>query len=102
MIFNNSVTLYHDNGNRFVRRYFVRACVFFEEKIDASGGGQVRNDSVLVRIFTHDMPDIEPGDRFVLGYSEAAVPPENSHLILGVTRNCRGTGRMHHYKIQAV
>lgn len=102
MIFNNSVTLYHDEGGRFCKRFFARAYVAWEEKLDASGGGQVRKDTVAARIFTSEEVVIAPGDRFVTGKSEAKTPPENSYLILGASKKLCSSGRIHHYKITAV
>ena len=100
MIFNNSVTLYHKSGDNYEKKYFVRACVFNENKIDAANGGHVSNNSLIIRIFTLDSPEISPGDRLVLGYSDELSPPENSYIILGVTENCRGSNKTRHYKIK--
>lgn len=102
MIFNNSVTLYHNTGSSYSRKYFVRTHIFFEEKIDTGNGGQVSNNSITVRIFTHDTPEISTGDKLVLGYSESLEPPDDSHTITGVTKNCCGSGNTRHYKIKAV
>ena len=100
MIFNNSVTLYHKSGDNYEKKYFVRACVFNKNKIDTGNGSYVSDNSFIIRIFTPDSPEIFPGDRLVLGYSEELSPPENSHIILDVTNNCRGSGKTRHYKIK--
>ena len=102
MVFNNSVTVYHDCKNSYSRRYFVRACVFEEQKIDAGNGGQVSDDGLTIRIFTLDSPEIAPGDRLVLGYSETVLPPDDSKIILSVTKNCKGSAGTRHYKIKAM
>ena len=102
MIFNNSVTLYHKKNEEYERKYFVRACVFNEDKIKTGNGGQVDDDSFIIRIFTYDTPEISPGDRLVLGYSETISPPEDSNIILSVTKNFRGSGNTRHVKIKAM
>lgn len=102
MLFNNSVTLYHINDNSYSKKYFVRACAFKENKINAGNGGQVADNSLVVRIFTADTTEISPGDKFVLGHCESASPPENSHIILSVSSNHRGSLKTRHYKIKAV
>lgn len=102
MIFNNSVTLYHASCGSYIRKYFVRTCVFGDEKIKTGSGGQISDDSAVVRIFTHDTPEISPGDRLIFGYSESLTPPPDSHVILSVTKNCRGTGHTRHYKLKVM
>ncbi len=101
MIFNNSITLYHDSGENYERKFFVRACVFSEEKITGGDGGQTEHNVLLIRIFTYDNPKISSGDRLVLGYSESMLPPEDSYVIMNVTKNCRGSGKTRHFKITA-
>ena len=102
MIFNNSVTLYHKKNGEYERKFFVRACVFSEEKIKTGNGGQVEDNSFIVRLFTYDTPEISPGDKLVLGYSETISPPEDSNIILSVTKNFRGSGNTRHFKIKAM
>lgn len=101
MIFNNSITIYHDSGEAYERAYFVRASVFSSEKIDTGNGGFVENNVLLIRVFTHDNPKISSGDKLVLGYSESVLPPEDSYVIVNVTKNSRGSGKTRHFKITA-
>lgn len=102
MIFNNSVTLYHKNNEGYERKYYLRACVFNEDKIKTGNGGQVENNSFIIRVFTYDTPEISPGDRVVLGYSETISPPDDSNIVLSVTKNFHGSGNTRHFKIRAM
>ncbi len=102
MIFNNSVTVYHDCGGRFIRKFYVRASVFSEEKLDAKNGKRVAKNGLTVRVFTNSDKEISAGDRLVLGYCEQKNPPENSYLILNSKPNFIGTRGIRHYKIYAV
>lgn len=39
------------------------------------------------------------GDRFVYGFSDAAVPPEDAMTAVSVTKRSSGTRRLHHIEV---
>lgn len=102
MIFNNSVTLYQTRGNHLERKYFKRACVVCEKKLEQANGSAVESGLAAVRIFTAKEQDILPGDRFVIGISGEKSVPEEAYLILSVKKNFGTKKSMCHYKITAV
>lgn len=102
MNFNNSVTVYHKTKNGFIRKYFVRAHIVYEKKLEATDGGRAAKDTLNVRIFTSANAEILPGDLLTIGLCREEMPPENAHIIFGAAKNFGGGGRTRHYRIEAI
>lgn len=102
MIFDNSATVYHKCDTGFKRRFFLRACVFSEDKISQNSGTRRDDSELIIRIFSPDIDEISPGDKVYLGFSPSPTPPKNSHTILSVTENMKGSNRTKHCKIKAI
>lgn len=102
MIFDNSLTVYHKTDSGYQRQFFLRACVFLEDKIREASGNRVDKSELTMRIFSDKSEDISPGDKVFLGFSPDPVPPTGSHTIQSVTKNQKGSLRTRHYKIKAI
>lgn len=102
MIFNNSVTVYHALDDRYEKKFFLRASVFGEEKLETKTGGRVAKNEISVRVFTDTEADISPGDRLVIGYAQDELPPVNAHVIMNVMPRLKGSRGIRHYRIFAV
>ena len=102
MIFDNSLTVYHKTNTGFLRQFFLRACVFSEDKISHTSGVEREKSELTIRIFSTKDEDIASGDKVYLGYCPSPTPPPGSHTILGVTKNQKGSNRTKHYKIIAI
>ncbi len=102
MIFNNSVTVYHNTSHGYIRQYYLRASIFGKEELETNMGSRVEKKGVCVRLFTRDNPEIETGDMMVIGYEKSPEPPEDALVILKVSKNCQGSFRTRHFKLYAV
>lgn len=102
MIFNNSVTIYHASKNGYEKKFFLRASVFGEEKLEAATGRRVAKSEIGVRVFTDTEAEISPGDRLIIGCSDTDTPPADAHVIMNVLPRLKGTRGMRHYRLFAV
>ena len=102
MIFDNSLTVYHKNDSGFKRQFFLRACVFSEDALEERAGIRADKSELIIRIFSSNLEDISAGDKVFLGFSPSPTPPKDSHTILNVTKNLKGSNRTKHCKIRAI
>ncbi len=102
MIFNNSVTVYHALPDGYEKRFFLRASVFGEEKLEAEKGSRTAKNEISVRVFTDREAEISAGDRLVIGRAEEDEPPADAHVIMNVLPRLKGSCGMRHYRIFAV
>lgn len=102
MVRNSAVTIYHQIEDGYERSFFPRVSLLRRNGIKATDSGQAWKNSLIVRIFTQDDLQAEPGDKLVIGYSESLLPPaEKVYTIVELADNRRGSGKMRHYKLTA-
>lgn len=102
MIFNNSLTVYHKKDSSFKRQFYLRAHIFSEDKISQTSGNRTDKSELIIRIFSSNLEDINAGDKVYLGFSSSPTPPKDSHTILSVKKNLKGSNKTKHCKIKAI
>ena len=107
MLTNAAITLYHkqyDPAMRldaWTRTVYANVNWYAKNAVATDGSGLEDASSVIVRIPTTHALAVAPGDQFLYGITNAAVPPKSACcLVVSVTDNRRGSAAMQHFKIE--
>jgi|GEM_PF-5256486 len=114
--FRDTVTLWHTvktgSGETCARRVIERVKCIFTVKDTGEDTAvlyiPIYGKRELVYVLPWDFPPlagagnaftVSAGDRFVYGFSDAAVPPEDAMTSVSVTKRFSGTRRLHHIEV---